>query len=94
MTDEIKKENTETNDTPNDNGADATAEKAAVEKTESKEAAKETAVADKDVAAVSPADSKDGSRKFTPRAGGSRPPFKKNFRKRTPFKREKPEFFS
>ena len=85
MTDEIKKENTETNDTPTDNGADAVTEKVTVEKTEA-------VVADKDVAATSPEEKKEGERKFTPRAGGKRPPFKKNFRKRTPFKREKPEF--
>lgn len=83
MTDEIKKENTETNDTPTDNGA---VEKVVVEKTES-------VVADKDVAATSPEEKKEGERKFTPRTReGASAPFKKNFRKRTPFKREKPEF--
>ncbi len=85
MTEEIKKENTETNDTPKDNGAVDTTKKVEAEKTEEK-------AVDEDVAAISPEDKKTGDRKFTPRDGGKRPPFKKNFRKRTPFKREKPEF--
>jgi len=76
---EIKKENIEKNDTPKDNGAEEMKEKVSTEKTEEK-------VVDKDVAATSPEDKKNSGVKRR------RPPFKKNFRKRTPFKREKPEF--
>jgi small subunit ribosomal protein S5 len=80
MTDEIKKEdNIELNDTPKDTGEDATVEN---KPTEDKK---------EEVVAIDGADKepkKYEARKFTPREGG----FKKNFRKRTPFKREKPEF--
>ncbi len=89
MTDEkeIKKENIEKNDTPKDKGESEVKEKTEVSENKSTE----EKVVDKDVVAESPDEKKD-VRKFTPRNDGKRPPFKKNFRKRTPFKREKPEF--
>jgi small subunit ribosomal protein S5 len=93
MTDEIKKEeNTELNDTPKDNG-DVAVENKTEDKKNEEVVKKED---DKKVEGDKKVEEKiDGvkkpfeKRKFNPRDNKG---FKKNFRKRTPFKREKPEF--
>lgn len=93
MTDEIKKEDkNEMNDTPIDTGDKAVSEPV-VETTVAEPVVKAVVDAEKKEEVVSEktmeGDAKKfEAKKFTPREGG----FKKNFRKRTPFKREKPEF--
>ena len=87
MTDEIKKEeNKEMNDTPQDNGADSV--KVTTDKIEETKTEIKNDVEDIKITSDKKEEKKFSPRKFEPGKGG----FKKNFRKRAPFKKEKPEF--